>query len=167
MTTIEHIRRLWEHACWADERVLLALEPGEQGEAVREYGHILGAAETWLSRLQKRPSRTAVWPEETIDGIRSLREQIAREYRAYLSDLRDEDLATEVVYTNSAGQEFTNTIEDILFHLIMHGQYHRGKVNLLLKLGGKAPAPADYIAFLRGVPAATEATSIVRTEGDA
>lgn len=156
MTTIEHLRKLWEHACRADESLLRALESGDHHEAVREYGHILGAAEIWLSRLQSRPSRTAVWPENPIESMESLREQIARDYRAYLSGLREEDLPSRASYTNSAGQEFADTIEDILFHVIMHGQYHRGKVNLLLRQSGEAPAPADYIAFVRGVPAAAE-----------
>ena len=43
--------------------------------------------------------------------------------------------------------------------MALHGQYHRGKVNLLLRQGGHAPAPVDYVAFVRGVPAATEVTA--------
>jgi hypothetical protein len=38
--------------------------------------------------------------------------------------------------------------------VVLHGQYHRGKVNLLLRQEGEQPAPTDYIAFVRGVPAA-------------
>ncbi|MFQ5740386.1 MAG: DinB family protein [Acidobacteriota bacterium] len=38
-------------------------------------------------------------------------------------------------------------------------QYHRGKVNLLLRQAGHAPAATDFIAFVRGAPAATEATA--------
>lgn len=38
----------------------------------------------------------------------------------------------------------------------MHGQYHRGKVNLLLRQADRTPAPTDYIAFVRGVPAARQ-----------
>jgi uncharacterized damage-inducible protein DinB len=38
---------------------------------------------------------------------------------------------------------------------MLHGQYHRGKINLLLRQAGLAPAPVDFISFVRGVPAAT------------
>ena len=59
-----------------------------------------------------------------------------------------------VAYTTSAGKSFANTVKDILLHVAMHAQYHRGKINLLLRQAGLEPAPADYIAFIRGAPAA-------------
>jgi len=37
----------------------------------------------------------------------------------------------------------------------MHGCYHRGQVAMLIRDGGGTPAPTDYIAFVRGAPAAT------------
>ena len=43
-----------------------------------------------------------------------------------------------------------------LLHVPLHGQYHRGKINLLLRQAGRQPAPTDYITFVRGVSAATE-----------
>jgi uncharacterized damage-inducible protein DinB len=55
---------------------------------------------------------------------------------------------------NSAGQAFTSTVEDILLHVCLHGQYHRGQVALLLREAGAAPATTDYIAFARGAPTA-------------
>jgi uncharacterized damage-inducible protein DinB len=37
----------------------------------------------------------------------------------------------------------------------LHGSYHRGQIALLVRAGGSTPAPTDYIAFIRGAPAAT------------
>lgn len=54
---------------------------------------------------------------------------------------------------------FTNATGDILLHVVLHAQYHRGKVNLLLRQTGGEAAPADFIAFMRGVPAATESAA--------
>lgn len=160
MTLLENIRHLWEHAFRADAQILDAIEGGQGAtEALREYAHIIGAEETWLARIEKRPALAAVWPDLSIDEARSLRAETEGAYRAFLSDLQEEDLLERVTYTNSAGQEFTNAIGDILTHVVMHGQYHRGKINLLLRQAGQSPAPTDYIAFLRGVPAATEATA--------
>jgi len=61
-----------------------------------------------------------------------------------------------VTYTNSAKREFSTALGDILVHVALHGQYHRGKVNLLLRENGLEPVPADFIAFVRGAPAATQ-----------
>ena len=43
----------------------------------------------------------------------------------------------------------------MLLQVALHGQYHRGKINLMLRQAGLPPTPTDYISFARGVPAAT------------
>ncbi len=159
MNRIETVRSLWEHLYWADELVFEALAASgfAAAEAFREVAHVVGTEETWLARLEGRPPRAPVWPEPSPAGTRSLLEETHDAYREYLAGLEEEDLATPVTYTNSAGERFTNTKGDILLHVALHGQYHRGKVNLLLRQAGLDPAPVDYIAFVRGAPAATEA----------
>jgi len=161
MELIEKIRQLWDHVFWADA-LLLGAVPSDSSaapEAFREFAHVIGTEEIWLARLEQRPPRAAVWPELSAPELRSLIEETHAASRAYLAELEAADLVATVRYTNSAGQEFTNSIGDILLHVALHGQYHRGKVNLLLRQAGLTPAPTDYIAFVRGVPAATEATS--------
>jgi uncharacterized damage-inducible protein DinB len=63
-------------------------------------------------------------------------------------------MESPVTYTTSAGKAFTNAVKDVLLHVAMHAQYHRGKINFLLRQAGLQPAPTDYIAFIRGAPAA-------------
>jgi uncharacterized damage-inducible protein DinB len=50
-------------------------------------------------------------------------------------------------------------VGDILLQVALHGQYHRGKVNLLLRDAALPPAPVDFISFARGVPAATTSSA--------
>ena len=157
---VEGIRRLWAHAQWADLRLLAGLQEAEaQGgapaEAWREYAHILGTTETWLARLERRASGLAVWPELDPAEAPLLTERVHAGYAAYLEGLTVLRVASLVRYTNTAGQSFENSVGDLLLHAAMHAQYHRGKVNLLLRQAGRAPVPTDYIAFVRGVPAAT------------
>ena len=149
------ITKLWAHLAWADGILLEALGAGPAPEgAVREFAHILGAEEVWLARLEQRPSRTGVWPDLPIDQLVSLNGILHRNYRSFLERLDDRALERVVAYTNTAGKSFENSIQDILLHVALHGQYHRGKVNLILRQEGRAPAPTDYIAFLRGTAAA-------------
>jgi len=157
MALIEKIRQVWDHVFWADRRLLEALLSAEglDPEVVRECAHVLGAEEIWLSRLEGRASRAAVWPELSLEEVEKLAEETHAAYGVYLAELDEADLAREVTYENSAGKGFTNSIGDILLHTALHGQYHRGKINLLLRQAGHEPAPADYIAFIRGAPAAT------------
>ena len=156
MTPLDLIRRLWTHAEWADAELLAALRaPSAPSEALREYAHVLGAAEVWLARLEQRTPLTAVWPELDLAECATLAETLRAGYRTFLDRLGEGDLERAVAYTNSAGRSFTTPIGDILMQVVLHGQYHRGKVNLLLRQGGLGPAPVDYIFFVRGVPAAT------------
>jgi uncharacterized damage-inducible protein DinB len=154
---VTDLPRLWAHSRWADRLILLSLEArAEVPEAVlRELNHILGADETWLSRLERRASRAAVWPELTLAEARGLAETVHAGFDSLLEGLDEAGLRAAAAYTNSAGQSFETPVGEILLHVTLHAQYHRGKINQLLRQAGQAPIPTDYIAFSRGVPAAT------------
>jgi uncharacterized damage-inducible protein DinB len=157
MDALRTMRRMWEHAAWADALLLAALEsmqpPPEA--AWREYSHVLGATSVWLDRLRRRPARLAVWPVLTRAEAATLAAELRAEYTTYLESLTEQALDVPVPYVNSAGQSFATPVGDILLQVMLHGQYHRGKVNLLLRQAGLPPVPTDHIAFARGVPAAT------------
>ena len=151
--------RLFAHMAWADERALRALtEAGDGHEAAREfYAHILGAEHVWLARLRGRDAPVPVWPEPELEACGRTAASVREAYADYLQPLKRADLKRSVTYVNSAGQEFDSRVEDILFHVLLHGAYHRGQVALLLRQEGAEPSPTDYIAFVRGAPAATRA----------
>jgi uncharacterized damage-inducible protein DinB len=54
-----------------------------------------------------------------------------------------------ISYKNSTGKEFKKSIRDILTHVALHGQYHRGQINLLLRIDGMEPINTDFITFRR------------------
>lgn len=155
---VDQLRRLWLHAAWSDVLVLEALQVAAHvpDEAVREYLHVVGAEEVWLARIERRPARAAVWPTLSMNEVSTLGEMVRDGYHRVLSDMEPDGLDTPIRYTNSAGQEFSTAVGDILLHVALHGQYHRGKVNLLLRQAGESPAPVDFIGFVRGVPAPTQ-----------
>ena len=156
MESIELLRRMFQHAAWADRLLCDAVLAGgdDVAEATRELAHVIGAEETWLSRLEGRPSRLSVWPALDATGVAALCGETHDGYARLLDEAVPGALARNVSYRTSAGQPFTNSLGDILMHVALHGQYHRGKINLLLRQANLAPAPADYISWARGVPAA-------------
>jgi uncharacterized damage-inducible protein DinB len=151
------VARLFDHLAWADPEIARALAtaaavpPG----ALREFAHVVGAEEIWLARLESRPARLPVWPDLPLSDLVAAAAAAVAGYRSYLAGLEEGGLAKPIRYTNSAGQEFTTACGDILLHVALHGHYHRGKVNLLLRQTGGQPAPVDFIGFVRGAPAAT------------
>ena len=167
MDAVTMIRRLWSHAAWADALVLEALMASNADNAIawREYAHVLGAEATWLARLEGQAPPVPVWPTLSRDETIALRERVVSGYEAYLAHLDEAALREPVEYTNSAGQSFRNAPYDVLLQVVLHGQYHRGKINLLLRQGGAEPAPVDYISYVRGVPAAVTPVPPAATPG--
>ncbi|HSR50456.1 MAG TPA: DinB family protein [Acidobacteriota bacterium] len=161
MVLLEKIVRLWEHAFWADRLVADRLTSlgNPPAQAVREFAHVIAAEEVWLARLQGRPSRLAVWPSLAVNELDGVVRRTQRDFSAYLNQLGESDLSEVIDYVNSDQEAFSTPVDDILLHTALHGQYHRGKVNLILRESGHPPTACDYIAFIRGAPAATEASA--------
>ncbi len=152
----DHLHALFAHLRWADLRTLGALRAsnGQPTQARQLYAHVLGAEETWLARIAGRAPDLAVWPDLDIEQCAAWAERNHRALAALVEGLDAERLAGEVAYVNSAGQAFRSVLRDILLHLSLHGQYHRGQVALLLRASGFEPVATDFIALARGAPAA-------------
>ena len=153
----DHFSRLVTHLEWADQRVLTSLRSAQHAppKAFELFSHILGAEHVWLSRLYGTPPRLAVWPTLNLDQCDEIAAENAGQFRKIVDGLTGNALERGITYKNSAGEQYTSTLEDILTHVFMHGSYHRGQVASLIRAAGDMPSPTDYIFFTRGSPAAT------------
>lgn len=153
----DHFRRLFRHLEWADARVLASLRAArnQQQRNVELYAHILGSEHTWLSRIAGTAPRVVVWPTLTLDECERLAAENVSAFNELVSRLTPELLQKSVSYRNSAGDQFTSTIEDMLTHVTLHGAYHRGQIASSIRASGDTPSATDYIAFVRAAPAAT------------
>jgi uncharacterized damage-inducible protein DinB len=155
-TVDRQLGKLVDHLEWADERVLDSLRAMVHVDqrALDLYAHVLGTEHVWLSRIAKREPGEKIWPELTLGRAAQLATENAIALRALLERLTPDELQRKVAYNNSAGVPLESTIEDMLLQVVLHGCYHRGQVALVVRGAGAEPAPTDYIAFVRGVPAA-------------
>jgi uncharacterized damage-inducible protein DinB len=152
----DHFTKVFRHLEWADARVLQSLRSAQSvlKKDLDLYAHILGSEHVWLSRISGTPPKLAVWPSLTLDECDRLGGDNATAYQKLAADLTPETRQRPITYRNSAGEEFTSTLEDILTHVSLHGAYHRGQIAASLRAAGDTPIPTDYIAFVRGAPAA-------------
>jgi uncharacterized damage-inducible protein DinB len=152
-----HFSRLVAHLEWADQRALSSLRSSDNRppKALEIYSHILGSEHVWLSRIKGATPRVAVWPDLSLDDCARVSAENVADLRKLTSTLTADALARGITYRNSAGDQFTSSLEDILTHVMLHGSYHRGQVAALIRGAGDTPAPTDYIFFTRGSPAAT------------
>ena len=135
--------KLLDHLEWADARLLEALRKAPDERALKLYAHIVGAEHVWIARMRGEEPAIEVWPALTVEECATHAAKNARALRSFT------DVDRVVNYRNTAGKEFNTSVEDILTHVAMHGQYHRGQVNLILRMSGAEPVPVDYIAWTR------------------
>jgi uncharacterized damage-inducible protein DinB len=110
--------------------------------------HIVGAELLWLARLRKEPPVMAVWPDLDLQGCSDGLDDASRQWSAYLhSD--GLHLTDSVSYTNTKGEPWANTVEDILIHVTIHSAYHRGQIASDVRGAGSEPAYTDYIHAVR------------------
>ncbi|MEC0093700.1 DinB family protein [Paenibacillus macquariensis] len=148
MRTIE---KMFEHLNWANQRMLETLQNIEvRDQQVRLFLHILNAEQVWLTRLQGMDSsQMPIWSDGDIEVCAKLSKQNVARFTTYLTELANTDLDNLITYTNSKGEEFKSSIRDILTHVALHGQYHRGQINSGLRADGIEPVSTDYIVFVR------------------
>ena len=146
-----HIRRLCDHLAWADARTLHSLRTMHAAplDALRLYAHLLAAEHVWLARMDGRDPELAVWPALDLDECAALSAKNHAELAVIAETISPAELERKVRYRNTRGDEFTNTVEDILMHVALHGSYHRGQVARIVRSEGGAPPATDYIFFIR------------------
>lgn len=160
----EACKKLFAHMRWADEQTLAALRNVKEEDWQRpelkllgeRFMHVIAAEHLWIRRIHAEAPNVPVWPPFDIDVCAMVMAKNHKELGDLLARAGTTGLTHEVSYFNTAGKPFKSKIGDIVLHVCMHGAWHRGQVAILMRQAGLQPAPTDYIAFVRGVPAATQ-----------
>jgi uncharacterized damage-inducible protein DinB len=143
---------MYEHLNWANQCILETLQSieDENQEVNRLFSHILFAEKVWITRLRGLDSSPLpIWLEVDMEVCAELVMQNEESLTTFFTNLANSDLDKLIFYTNSKGTEFKNSLRDILTHIALHGQYHRGQINSRLRADGIEPVNIDFITFLR------------------
>lgn len=115
-------------------------------KAIKLYNHILNAHQIWNNRIEPKQTAFGVWEIHNVQNLKNIDE---KNYEHSLFIIDKFDLNDTVNYTNTKGQTFSNSIRDILFHVINHSTYHRGQIATDFKQNGLDPLITDYIFYKR------------------
>jgi uncharacterized damage-inducible protein DinB len=155
----ESLARLADHLRWADARVqeslVAAVNPPPH--TLDLFAHVVATEHVWLSRIRGEKTDVPAWPSLSLAQCAELAARNADEISGLVESLDEIALDGGITYRNSAGAEYTSSVRDILLHVMLHGTYHRGQIAVAVRAGGDTPASTDYIAFVRGAPAAPRA----------
>lgn len=152
-----------EYNLWANERMghllmaqdeakLNAEQKSSFPSITKTIFHIWDAEVIWLTRL-KGESLTD-WPSKTFSGGKSEMLHGFIETSTGLLNFvksKGEGLAQQTIeYKNLKGDTFNSSVEEVLFHVVNHGTYHRGQVTSLLHgIGVTQMVSTDLIAWFR------------------
>ena len=147
----EVLRRLFEHMRWADQQVLNELQRAEEPvEPLKFYAHILAAERLWYLRMHEENwTVIPVWPDYTLERCEKLAVENCVLYENFIAGLTAADIARKITYVNSQQQRYTNTVGDMLLHMMIHGAHHRGQIAHAMRRHGDTPPVVDYIVFVR------------------
>jgi len=143
---IARLKRLFRYDNWANRE---SLDAASTPRALALMGHVLGTEWLWLSRLRGVPSPVPVWPDWDAGRCGTEAGTLPREWDLFLEETGEEGLARAIEYTNSQGERWSSTVEDVLLHVVMHSVYHRGQAAAHVRANGGTPAYTDFIHAVR------------------
>ncbi|MEL7534646.1 MAG: DinB family protein [Bacteroidota bacterium] len=143
-----HLNRLYAYHDWANRQYfpILGLE-AVPAECIRLYSHILNAHGIWMARILNQKVPVAAFDIHKVENFPQIHEGFQAQSVRLLEIERNLDRV--INYSNSSGERFSNSLGDIMAHIVNHGTYHRGQVAMLLRKADIAPVQTDYIFYQR------------------
>ena len=143
------LESLYSHMWWAHDELLTELRKSPPDpETLRLFAHVIAAEHLWLMRIDMAKPGVAVWPALNLGETIELESENRARFRELLRRPDDTRLR-RVRYRNSLGNEFDNSVGEILTHVALHGHYHRGQIARAMRGTGREPVYTDYIGFVR------------------
>jgi uncharacterized damage-inducible protein DinB len=109
------------------------------------FSHSINAQQIWNARITNKEK----WGVHAEHSLQECKRIDNINYKDTLEILKIHELTENVVYINSKGTEFTNTIKQILFHIANHFSHHKGQIVSDLRQNGINPIVTDYIFYKR------------------
>lgn len=146
---------------WADTRSLDAAArldasrfPQQDAFIRQQFNHMLRVEEVFRARLLAQPEPHTSTNSDAVPPLHALHDRLIASnhwLQAYAPSLSPESLGETLRFRFLDGQAGSLSREEILFHLINHGTYHRGAIGHALdQAGGLRPADT-YTVFVHEV----------------
>lgn len=149
METTDFFEDAFEYTYHFNQKLIQLFE-NEKGaipeKSIQLLNHLINAQQIWNERILNKKPSLAVWE---IRSLQILKNSNQRNYNQSLDILKTIDLSRKIEYKNSTGNIFSNSVQEILFHIINHATYHRAQIATDLKTNGIAPINTDYIFYKR------------------
>ena len=146
---------LLRYNAWADRRTLDAVAainaPSFRAFALQQLNHMVRVEELFRARLAAEVEPHGSTNTEVVPALHELDDRLTAS-NAWLLDhfaaSTPERLRENIRFTFTDGKPGCLSREEIAFHLINHGTYHRGAIGHALDLEGAARPADTYTVFI-------------------
>ncbi len=115
--------------------------------SIKLFSHILNAHHMWNSRILDKPITYGVWQIHSIEEWEDIHYENQRS--SFEITRNASDFEKRIDYQNTKGRLFTNTLQDMLFHIMNHSTYHRGQIAMDFRDNNLDPLSLDYAFYKR------------------
>ena len=147
MTIRSQAFKLISYEHWANQKIIEALAacdslPPRANELI---SHVLAVSSIWLSRAKGDAEVAKRFDMYDLETCTKLNDRMQSEWNNYLDSLQyfDEQYMTFLFL----GKQSRMAVMDCINHVVMHGNYHRGQIVLLLKEHLPELPMTDYVLF--------------------
>lgn len=149
METTDFFKDTFEYNYHFNQELIQLFENNKQNipeKSIKLLNHLINAQEIWNARILNHDISVDVWEIRPLESLKKVNET---NYNQSINILNSIKLSQKIEYKNSKGIVFSNTVQDIIFHIINHSTYHRAQIAGDLKANGIEPINTDYIFYKR------------------
>ncbi|MDE3742352.1 DinB family protein [Maribacter polysaccharolyticus] len=120
---------------------------GVPDKSLELFSHILNAHHLWNARILSKPAAYSVWQLQPISAWEDIHYDNQR--NSFDIVTQTNDFEKRIDYENTQERLFTNSIQEMLFHIINHSTHHRAQIAMDFRANGLEPINMDYAFYKR------------------
>lgn len=156
MDQVSTLERVFNYKAKANDEILAAMRQFEEASpareiAVRVLSHTYAVDQIFAANLRRaehgytspNPSRAP-----SLDELSAAIKTSDRWYLDYVSRLDEAPLAERIDFTFTDGLPGRMSREEMLMHVTVHGEYHRGQIGLIMMENSITPPGDGFTSYL-------------------
>ena len=161
---------LFEYKAWANHEILAATRLFDQASqaaarnvAIRKLNHTYVVDQIFAAHLKGTRhgyAATNTTDTPTLDALTAAISASDQWYVAYVSKLEPAQLGEFIDFACTDGARGRMSREEMLMHILLHGEYHRGQVGRIMEEHAIAP-PRPFTSFLQSPEFSTRRRAVI------
>lgn len=120
---------------------------GLPGRSAELFSHILSVHHRWNHCILEDTPKYEGWQEHKLEDWEEIHYENQRSTFEIITN--NDNFDRRIDYVNKQGETLTNSLQDILFHIVNHSTHHRAQLAAEFKAAGLDPLVLDYIFYKR------------------